>query len=110
MPEKPYSNETARIIDEEIKRLIDEAYRDADELLAQHWDKAVDVAEALLKYETLTADEVDRIMKGEALQKPTVSELLEMEKNKAASPDRPPVTSKPEDNAPPSPGTLPSPA
>lgn len=111
MPEKPYSNETAHQIDEEIKRLVDEAYRDAETMLNESWDKVVAVAEALLKYETLTADEVDRIMRGESLKKPTVAELLEMEKQKkAAPPDRQPVTPKPEEDSPPAPGTLPSPA
>src|SRR5690606_28289416 len=49
IPEKEYSEATARIIDEEIRRLIDEAYADAQRLIDQNWDKVVAIAEALLK-------------------------------------------------------------
>src|SRR5690606_18708778 len=55
--EKDYSEETARLIDEEIKRLTSEAYGDATRLLDANWEKVVAVAEALLRHETLTADE-----------------------------------------------------
>jgi len=79
IPDKEYSDDTARIIDEEIKRMVDEAFADAKTLLDQHWEQVVAVAEALLKYETLTADEVRRIMAGEGMSKPTVSELLATE-------------------------------
>jgi cell division protease FtsH len=77
IPEKDYSDETARIIDEEVKMIIDQAYADARRLLDQNWDKVVAIAEALLKYETLQGEEIKRLMRGERLGKPTVSELLE---------------------------------
>jgi len=77
--EREYSDDTARIIDEEIKRLIDEAYADAERLLGKEWDKVTAVAEALLKYETLQGEEVQRLIRGESLDKPTVAELLEAE-------------------------------
>ncbi|MHC4990570.1 MAG: ATP-dependent zinc metalloprotease FtsH, partial [Planctomycetota bacterium] len=41
IPEKGYSDETARIIDEEIKRFIDEAYDDATSMIDEHWAKVV---------------------------------------------------------------------
>ncbi len=83
IPDKDYSPETARIIDEEIRRLVDEAYRDAAALLDQHWSKVVAVAEALLKHETLDADDVHRLMRGETIGKPTISDLLAAEARKA---------------------------
>jgi cell division protease FtsH len=76
MPDKQFSEETQRVIDEEIKRLVDEAYRDSEQLLATNWEKVVAVAEALLKHETLTGDEVHRLMRGEQLTKPSVAEML----------------------------------
>lgn len=79
IPEKDYSDETARIIDEEIKRLIDEAYTDAQRMIDEHWAQTIALAEALLKYETLQGDDVKRIMRGERLDKPTIAELLEAE-------------------------------
>jgi cell division protease FtsH len=90
IPERDYSPETARIIDEEIKRVIDEAYADAERLISLHWDKVVAIAEALLKFETLSRDEVDRIMRGERLDKPTVAELLASEAAKPMKPVAPP--------------------
>src|SRR5690606_12065983 len=88
VPEKEYSDETARLIDEEIRRLVDEAYRDAESMLGAHWDQVIAVAEALLRHETLDADEVDRLMKGQQLAKPSVSELLEAEAEKRKAEER----------------------
>ena len=79
LPEKDYSPETARVIDEETRRFIDEAYGDARSMLEQNWDKVVAVAEALLRYETLQKDDVDRLMRGEQMAKPTVADLLAAE-------------------------------
>lgn len=81
--EKPYSDETARIIDEEIRRLVDEAYHDAKRLLEENWSKVEAVALALLKHETLDADEVKRLLAGEELDKPSLSGILA---NEAALP------------------------
>ncbi len=39
-------------------------------------------AKALMRYETLDASEVDRVMKGEILTKPTVGDLLEKEQSR----------------------------
>lgn len=82
--DKAYSDDTARLIDEEVRRMVDEAYADAERLLAENWEKVEAVAQALLKYETLEAADVIRLMRGESLGKPTVSELLAAEARKAA--------------------------
>ena len=104
--DRDYSPETARLIDEEIRRLVDEAYTDADRLLTENWETVTAVAEALLKYETLLSDEVHRIIRGEPLNKPTVADLL------TAGPARPPRPPKPAPGGEPDlpPGALPSPA
>ncbi len=108
IPEKGYSDETARIIDEEIKRLADEAYRDAEALLNANWDKVEGVAQALLRHETLSADEVAKVMRGEPLSKPTIAELLAAESKKRR--DESGASAKPTGEAPDSPpGALPSP-
>lgn len=109
IPEKSYSPETARIIDEEIKILTDDAYEDTRKLIEENWEKVCDIGEALLKYETLNKDEVNRIMSGEKLTKATVSDLLQAEKAKAAADAKPtqqPDTDLNEDP----PGVMPSPA
>ncbi|MCW5766653.1 MAG: ATP-dependent zinc metalloprotease FtsH [Phycisphaeraceae bacterium] len=110
IPERAYSDDTARVIDEEVKRIVSEAYDDASRLLDQNWDKVVAVAEALLKYETLDADEVHRLMRGEPLGKPTISDLLAAEARKAReAAGAPAAPSQPESPDLP-PGAMPRPA
>ena len=83
--EREYSQDTARIIDEEIKRLIDAAFADSQRVLDEHWELVVAVADNLLKYETLQGDELEVIMKGEALDRPSVSDLLAEETSTPAT-------------------------
>lgn len=108
LPEKEYSDETARVIDEEIRKIVDAAYEECTRLIATHWEQLVAVAEALLKYETLSSDDVDKLMKGERMEKPTVAELLSAE---AAKTTLPPPSAKPaEDPGSDLPDIMPSPA
>ncbi len=86
-----YSPETARVIDEEVKLLVDMAYHDAERLLEQHWDQAIAVAEALLKHETLQGEEVQALMRGETVDRPTVTDLLDAEADHAAPLESPPA-------------------
>ncbi|MEC9372499.1 MAG: ATP-dependent zinc metalloprotease FtsH [Planctomycetota bacterium] len=112
MPEKDYSDETASLIDKEVKRISDEAFEDAERILRENWEKVERVAQALLKYETLSADEVERLMRGEALSKPTVSDLLAAEAAKKSADERRAkikAENRPEDEGP-APGLMPSPA
>jgi cell division protease FtsH len=90
--DRSIGDETQRIIDEEVKRLIDEAYRDAQSMIDDNWDKIELLSNALLKYETLSADEVRKILAGEELRKPSVSEILEAEAAKAEKPKKPEST------------------
>lgn len=80
-----HSDETTQMIDQEVKRLIDETYAETLQIIESHRDQVVSIAEALLKYETLTSDEVGRLMKGESLGKTTVSDLLAAEREKSAA-------------------------
>ena len=80
--EKDYSEKTAEAIDKEIKKVTDEAYKQAKDLIEANKDKLERIAKALLKYETLDADDVEVILKGEELDKPTVADLLAAEQAK----------------------------
>ena len=80
--EKDYSEKTAETIDKEIKKVTDEAYKQAKDLIEANKDKLERIAKALLKYETLDADDVEVILKGEELDKPTVADLLAAEQAK----------------------------
>ena len=79
---REYSDETARIIDEEIKKLIDTLFEETRRILETNRDRVEAMAKALVKYETLDAQDVDRIMRGDNLTRPTVSDLLEREQNR----------------------------
>ncbi len=59
------SEETARIIDGEVRRLIEEAYTEARRILTDHRDEWLAIAEGLLEYETLSGEEIKAIMRGE---------------------------------------------
>jgi cell division protease FtsH len=67
-----YSEETARLIDAEIKRFIDEAYQHATEILTEDRAKVELIAKALLEFETLDAEQIrDLIETGEMRNPPT---------------------------------------
>ncbi|WP_159586163.1 ATP-dependent zinc metalloprotease FtsH [Chelativorans xinjiangense] len=59
------SQETQQKIDEEVRRLIDEAYTKAREILTKKKKEWIAVAEGLLEYETLSGDEIRAIIRGE---------------------------------------------
>jgi len=73
---KNLSEQTARDIDVEIKALIDTAYQQAHHLLLTRIDDLHRLTAALLEYETLTGDDVGRIMRGEAIERPSDDEQL----------------------------------
>ncbi|RKZ04140.1 MAG: ATP-dependent metalloprotease, partial [Candidatus Hydrothermota bacterium] len=56
------SEEIARLIDEEISRIVREAEAKAREILTKNIDKLHALAEALLQKETLDKDEIDEIL------------------------------------------------
>lgn len=64
---RDHSEETARLVDSEIRRLIDEGAARADKLLREHLDILHKVSEALLERETITGDEIKIIMDGKPL-------------------------------------------
>jgi cell division protease FtsH len=61
---KSHSGETAKIIDEEIKRIIDECYGRAERILKENRDKLELMKDALLEYETIDAEQINDIMDG----------------------------------------------
>jgi cell division protease FtsH len=62
MEEKNYSEETARMIDEEVKKIVDESYAKAKALLRQNLDKLKILSSALLEKEVLDGEEVKQML------------------------------------------------
>ncbi len=63
----PVSDHTAVLIDNEVKRLINEAHAKATRIIKKNIKKLHSLAEALLEYETLTGDEIAALLKNGAL-------------------------------------------
>jgi cell division protease FtsH len=61
---KHVSDETAHVIDVEVRRVIDSAYQRARDILTTHRDKLDMMAQALMKYETLDEEQIKDIMAG----------------------------------------------
>ena len=67
---KQVSDETAHVIDVEVRRVIDTAYRKAQTILETNRDKLDAMAQALMKYETIDESQIKDIMAGRAPKPP----------------------------------------
>jgi cell division protease FtsH len=63
------SNETAQAIDKEIRRIVEEGYGRAKHLLTEHVDQLHALAKSLLEFETLTGDEIKKVLAGEPIDR-----------------------------------------
>ena len=85
--QKNLSDNTASIVDNEIRRISDEVYGDAKKLLKKYSKQLTNVAEALLEYETLNGEQIKDLCKG---LKVTISKKVEdnVEPPKAKKPKK----------------------
>jgi cell division protease FtsH len=67
---KSVSEETAHVIDEEIRSLIDRNYERSERLLHENMEKLHIMADALMKYETIDRLQIDDIMEGRTPRPP----------------------------------------
>ena len=67
---KSVSEETAHLIDEEIRSFIDRNYERSERLLKENLDKLHLMAEALMQYETIDRFQIDEIMEGKVPNPP----------------------------------------
>jgi cell division protease FtsH len=61
------SEKTAQLVDSEVSRIINDAYTRATQTLTKHRDLLKTIAEALLERETLTREDIDKLVRGEQL-------------------------------------------
>jgi cell division protease FtsH len=92
--QREFSDSTAKIIDEEVRKVIEDNYNRAKQLLADNVDILHSMAEALMKYETLDASQVDALMARQPVsdppgwnsdETPKTPTATETDKDKAAS-------------------------
>jgi cell division protease FtsH len=69
---KNISDATAQIIDEEIRRLIEESEAKARKILTENLEHLHALAKALLEYETLSGEDVNAVLRGEPIVRPTM--------------------------------------
>ena len=63
------SPETQELIDEEVRRIVDEGYETAKRILTEKRQDLENLAQGLLEYETLTGDEIRKVINGEPLKR-----------------------------------------
>lgn len=68
---KNHSPDTARAIDEEVRSIIDGCYSEAERLLTENVDKLHVMADSLIEFETLSAEQLDDIMAGAKPREPS---------------------------------------
>lgn len=83
------SGETAKLIDSEVRSIIDQCYATAKQLLIENRDKLEAMTEALMKYETIDADQIDDIMAGRTPREPRDWDDDKNSGTPAAQDDRP---------------------
>ena len=66
---KNMSEDTARLVDAEIKRFLTEAHTEATNILKKYNSELENLAQALMEYETLTGDEIKEVMAGKPLNR-----------------------------------------
>ena len=86
------SGETAKLIDQEIREIIDECYGTATKILHDNRDKLEAMALALMKYETIDSDQIDDIMSGREPREPK-------DWGDSGSAGKPSAQAEPKDNA-----------
>jgi cell division protease FtsH len=67
--QRQMSNETAQAIDSEIRRVVEDGYKRAKHMLDENREQLETLAQALLEYETLSGDEITKVLAGESIDR-----------------------------------------
>lgn len=84
---KNISEETAKLVDAEIKRLVTTGYEHAKKLLSEKKTEWETLAKALMEYETLTGDEIKDVIAGKAIDKSDEAPVSEEKRTHASVPE-----------------------
>ena len=83
---KPYSEQTAQLIDEEVKRIVNEQYQRAKDIILSHRDQLLQLAEMLVEHEVVFTEDVESIF-GKRPWKSRTDELLEEQRKEEEGED-----------------------
>jgi cell division protease FtsH len=98
--QKDVSDSTAHEIDEEIRTILDRNYKKAETLLKENRDKLDVMADALIKYETIDAKQIEDIMSGQSPRAPEGWNNTDGSSAGTSSQQEPPKSPKKSDDAP----------
>jgi len=65
------SDETQKVVDEEVKRFVEDGYQTAQKVIRDNIDDLHTIAQALIEFETLTGDEIRGLMEGKTPMRPS---------------------------------------
>ncbi len=83
---KNVSENTAQMIDEEVRRIIEEAEKKAQHVLQEQMEALHRVAKGLLEYETLSGEEVQALARGETIDRPDSSDTTSQSGGRSSVP------------------------
>lgn len=84
---KNISEDTAKLVDAEIKRLVITAYEQAKKMLQEKQKEWETLAQALIEYETLTGDEIKQVINGEKIDKSAEAPVSEEKRTHSSVPE-----------------------
>ena len=84
---KNMSEDTARLVDAEIKQFVLSAHQEATEILQKNKKEWERLAEALMEYETLTGDEIKQVIAGEKIDKSAEQPVAEEKRTHSSVPE-----------------------
>ena len=84
---KNISEDTAKLVDAEIKRLVITAYEQAKKMLQEKQKEWETLAQALIEYETLTGDEIKQVINGEKIDKSDEAPVSEEKRTHSSVPE-----------------------
>jgi len=88
---KNVSDATAKMIDEEVRRIVDTGMVTAERILTDNRDQLESLAQALLEYESLSGEEIGALLRGEAIVRPDPDEPPTDKKGRTSVPTSGPV-------------------
>ena len=85
------SGQVAFEIDEEVRKIVNGCHKKAREIIEEHREELVRIAEALIEYETLTSEQIGKVIRGES-----IAEDFAFKQEPAAAAEAPAAETKPE--------------
>ena len=85
---RDYSEDTAQAIDEEVRRIVNDAEKRADKILRDHLDDLKLLSKTLLEYEVMDGDEINELIKNRKLIKQNNKKITKPKKTKKTTPKK----------------------